>query len=134
MNKTGTIISFEPKGSVNLGDSVKQKYFVTFKDGNKYSFLANNDWLHPIGTEISFIVSNADAQPPTAKGAKRLEANNFQSKSTNSVNPLNGVKLDIILQVCYKENMQAFAKENRQSVIDNTKQDFISLIEILKNQ
>lgn len=131
MNKTGRIVSFEPKGSVQFSDSVKQKYFVTFADGNKYSFLANNDWIYPIGTEISFTVSNADVQPPTAKGAKRLEANNFQSKSPN---PLNGVKLDIILQVCYKENMQAFAKENRQSVINNTKEDFISLIEILKNQ
>ena len=30
--------------------------------------------------------------------------------------------------------MQAFAKENRQIVIEYTKQDFISLIEILKNQ
>ncbi len=134
MNKSGRIVSFEPKGSVQFSDSVKQKYFVTFADGNKYSFLANNDWIYPVGTEISFTVSNADVQPPTAKGAKRLEANNFQSKSTNSVNPLNGVKLDIILQVCYKENMQAFAKENRQIVIEYTKQDFISLIEILKNQ
>ena len=131
MTKTGRIVSFEPKGSVQFSDSVKQKYFITFADGTLYSFLANGDWKYPIGTEISFEVSNAEVKPPTARGAKRLEANNFQSKSPN---PLNGVKLDIILQVCYKENMQAFAKENRQSVIDYTKQDFISLIEILKNQ
>ena len=131
MDKTGRIVSFEPKGSVDLGDSVKQKFFVTFADGNKYSFLANNDWIYPIGTQISFTVSNADAKPPTARGAKRLEANNFQSKSPN---PLNGVKLDILLMCCYKENMQAFAKDNRQSVIDYTEEDFDSLIEILKKQ
>ena len=39
----------------------------------------------------------------------------------------------IILQVCYKENMQAFAKDNRDSVIQKTEEDFISLKNILNN-
>jgi len=39
----------------------------------------------------------------------------------------------IILQVCYKENMQAFGKENRGSVIKNTQEDFLSLKQILNN-
>tara|TARA_R100000742_G_C4198496_1_gene28339 strand:+ start:51 stop:482 length:432 start_codon:yes stop_codon:yes gene_type:complete len=136
--KTGTIVSYIQDGTFESKGNQFNRYKVTFANGEEWKFANLLDlpkydgkFKKNIGDQVEFKILNAQYKNASFSVDELKQTNNFQSKSPN---PLNGVKLDIILQVCYKENMQAFAKENRQSVIEYTKQDFISLIEILKNQ
>ena len=55
------------------------------------------------------------------------------TQSTNSNTETLQTNLSILLQVCYKENMTAFAKDNRASVMQNTKEDYEQLRNILNN-
>ena len=146
MNKTGKIKFYTPLGKGkpfkdnDTGEErILDQYKVGFADGNEYKFSAKGDWKHEVGTEISYIVSNE--QYKFAKGATKI----IQEQVSEVLKPnepfarpetirMRATTNDsIILQVCYKENMQAFAKENRGEVIKNTKQDFKDLKEILNN-
>ena len=134
MNKTGKIKFIQPKGKgqpfidKDTGQEiVLDRYLIGFSDGSEYTFSAKGEWKHDIGTEIEYEVSNE--QYKTAKKARAVE----QLYLLNFSYPKPSTNDSIILQVCYKENMQAFAKENRGVVIEQTEEDFISLRQILNN-
>tara|TARA_R110002020_G_scaffold7504_10_gene31612 strand:- start:133 stop:570 length:438 start_codon:yes stop_codon:yes gene_type:complete len=141
MNKTGKIKFIQPKGKgqpfidKDTGQEIiLDRYLIGFSDGGEYTFSAKGEWKHDIGTEIEYEVSNE--QYKTAKKARAVEQNTFEfsnTKSSNFTYPKPSTNDSIILQVCYKENMQAFAKENRSVVMEQTEEDFISLRQILNN-
>jgi len=138
MNKTGKIKFIQPKGKgqpfidKKTGEEkILDKYLIGFVDGSEYYMHADGNWKYDIGTEISFIVSNE--QYKTARGAKLIQKNTFEFSNTKPSNFTPSTNDSIILQVCYKENMQAFAKENRGVVMEQTEEDFISLRQILNN-
>ncbi len=141
MNKTGKITAYQPKGTVEIKGMQFNKQLVTFADGNEYNFLSKGDFKKRIGDETEYLVKDEtyknaswvmpntfNAQPKAAPynaPVNTTQNNNIVSRATTNDS--------IILQVCYKENMQAFAKDNRDSVIEQTEQDFLSLKQILNN-
>lgn len=142
--KTGKIKFYTPKGKGKPfldktgKETILDQYLVGFADGNEYKFYADGNWKYEVGTEISYEVSNE--QYKTARGAKLINTSNTQTLTLDkpvgtqqSVSMRATTNDSIILQVCYKENMQAFGKENRSSVIKNTQEDFLSLKQILNN-
>lgn len=138
MNKTGKIKFIQPKGKgqpfidKDTGQEiVLDRYLIGFSNGSEYTFSAKGEWKHDIGTEIEFEVSNE--QYKTAKKARAVEKNTFEFSNTKPSNFTPSTNDSILLQVCYKENMQAFAKENRDVVMTQSKEDFISLKGILNN-
>ena len=88
--------------------------------------------MFKIGDEIEYTIKNAEY-----KNASLIVENNYNAPINTNQNKSISMRAttndSILLQVCYKENMQAFGKENRGSVINNTKEDFISLKQILNN-
>ena len=144
MNKTGKIKFYTPLGKGKPfkdergKETILDQYKVGFADGNEYKFSARGEWRHEVGTEIS------NEEYKYAKAATQIiSQNNISSPqvlnldkpvgSQQTVSMRATTNDSIILQVCYKENMQAFGKENRSSVIKNTQEDFLSLKQILNN-
>tara|TARA_E500000318_G_scaffold105680_1_gene112850 strand:+ start:603 stop:998 length:396 start_codon:yes stop_codon:yes gene_type:complete len=103
---------------------------VTFADGNKYQFSSKGEFKKSVGDEIEYEVTNAQY-----KTAKLI--NNFNPMNNNgqTMSPRNSSTNDwILLQVCYKENMQAYAKENKDIVMKETENDFNELKRIFQQQ
>lgn len=122
--KTGTIKTIEPAipPTYESAYGTMNSYRIGFADGTQYKFAAKGDFKKNIGDTIEFEVTNEQY-----KNAKMI--NNFKpmkaqerSASTND---------SILLQVCYKENMQSFAKDNKDIVIDETIKDFNELKQFL---
>ena len=99
--------------------------YWTFSKNIKYD---NGEYSFKKGQTVEFVVK--DQKINTAMKPKLITANTQNTKSSSETLQTN---LSILLQVCYKENMTAFAKENRDSVIQNTKEDFEQLRQILNN-
>lgn len=127
MTKTGKIISYKPDGTAEIKGMTFNKFIVTFADGNDYKFLAKGEFKKQVGEEVQYQVTNQEY-----KNAKFVyeEKPNFSAQSSNRAVSTND---SILLQVCYKENMQAFAKDNKDFVIEESKKDFIALKQILNN-
>jgi hypothetical protein len=87
----------------------------------------NGQYNFTKGQTIEFVVK--DQIKKTAMKPKLI----VNTQSTNSNTETLQTNLSILLQVCYKENMTAFAKDNRASVMQNTKEDYEQLRNILNN-
>jgi hypothetical protein len=136
--KTGKITYVQHLGKGNAfidnqtGEEViLEKYKVTLADGVEWNFNAKGEWKYPIGSEISFEVSNEKYK--YAKGAKLIQAQEIPLSSGKTTSRTINTNDSILLQVCYKENMQAFAKDNEEIVIPRTKDHFKELKEFLNN-
>jgi len=140
--KTGKIKFITPKGKGKpFFDQLKKeeiqldKHLVGFADGTEYTFSAVGDFKFSVGTEIQYEVSNE--QYKFAKGAKGLEQPIQVVSNIRSITPQTTPKGSfttndsILLQVCYKENMAAYAKDKRDVVIQNTVEDYKSLKQFL---
>ena len=132
--KTGKIKFITPKGKAKpftdptTGEEIiNNRYLVGFADGSEWTFSARAEFRHEVGSEISYEIANE--QYKLAKKATAIKKNVTNVTNNRPVNTNDS----ILLQVCYKENMQAFGKENRSVVINNTQEDFISLKQILNN-
>tara|TARA_Y100001937_G_scaffold70668_2_gene96187 strand:- start:4778 stop:5167 length:390 start_codon:yes stop_codon:yes gene_type:complete len=126
---TGKITFIEPAvpPTVQLRYGLMHAHQVTLADGNKYQFLSKGDFKKSVGDDIEYEVTNAQY-----KTAKLI--NNFNPMNNNG-QPMTrtGSTNDwILLQVCYKENMQAFAKENKDIVMKETAKDFNELKRIFQ--
>jgi hypothetical protein len=132
MNKTGKIVAYQPDGVAEIKGINYNRFKVTFADGEWWKFLAKGDFKKQIGDEVEFIIKNEQY-----KNAAFVVENNYNAPINTTQNKNIAMRAttndSIILQVCYKENMQAFAKDNRDSVIQKTEEDFISLKNILNN-
>ena len=136
--KTGKIKYVDSMGKAtpfiddNTGEEVVlDKYKVTLADGVKWTFNAMGDWKYPIGSEIQFTVANEKYK--FGKGVKLLQAREIPLSAKNNSNKPINTNDSILLQVCYKENMQAFAKENEDIVIPSTIRHFNELKEFLNS-
>jgi hypothetical protein len=127
MTKTGKITSYKPDGTAEIKGMTFNKFIVTFADGNDYKFLAKGEFKKQVGEEVQYQVTNQEY-----KNAKFVyeEKPNFSAQSSNRAVSTND---SILLQVCYKENMQAYGKDHRDFVMQYTEQDFLSLKNILNN-
>lgn len=129
--KTGKIIAYEPNGSTEIQKEKYNRYLVTFADGQRWKFLCKGDFKKNIGQEVNYWVINSEYKNASFFNPEEKKSNNTSFiKSTKRPANTND---SILLQVCYKENMSAYAKENRSSVIEYTKEDFYKLKEILNN-
>ncbi len=126
MNKTGKIVAYQPNGQAEIKGIQYNRFLVTFADGQQWKFLAKGEFKKKIGETVEYKVSNEEYKNASFIAEPRSNFNNNGSRpaSTND---------SILLQVCYKENMQAFAKENKDSVMSETEKDFIALKQILNN-
>ena len=103
--------------------------------GEKINFYSTKDLDDPtcvykVGNEITYIVK------PNGNG-KLVNENGTSYAKPEYSKPSGGrpatTNDSILLQVCYKENMSAFAKENRSDVMPNTMEDFNELRNFLNN-
>ena len=140
--KTGKITFITPKGKGSpfidneTGEEVVlDNYTIGFADGKQWKFKARGEWKYPVGSEIEFEVSNE--KYGTARKAKLIKE--FQPTQSNPIvretltakGTGYSTNDSILLQVCYKENMAAFAKDYKEEVIEYTKQDFLELKQFL---
>jgi len=132
MNKTGKITAIAPNGTAEIKGQQFNRSLITLSNGEQWKFLSKGDFKKQIGDEIEYTIKNAEY-----KNASLVVENNYNAPINTNQNKSISMRAttndSILLQVCYKENMQAFGKENRGSVINNTKEDFISLKQILNN-
>lgn len=127
MNKTGKITSYKPDGTAEIKGMTFNKYVVTFADGQEYKFLAKGEFKKQVGEEVEYKVTNQDYKNATFIYEQK------QSYTPQTTNRAVSTNDSILLQVCYKENMQAYGKDHRDFVIKYTEQDFLSLKNILNN-
>jgi hypothetical protein len=125
-NKTGKIVAYQPNGEAEIKGIKYNRFLVTFADGQEWKFLAKGEFKKKIGDTVEYTIKNEQYKNAAFVAEPRPNFNNNGSRpaSTND---------SILLQVCYKENMQAFAKENKDSVMSETEKDFIALKQILNN-
>jgi len=126
MNKTGKITAIAPNGTAEIKGQQFNRSLITLSNGEQWKFLSKGDFKKQIGDEIEYTIKNEQYKNAAFVAEPRPNFNNNGSRpaSTND---------SILLQVCYKENMQAFAKENKDSVMSETEKDFIALKQILNN-
>ncbi len=140
--KTGKIKFITPKGKGTpfLDKDTQEeiqldKHLVGFADGTEYTFSAKGAFKFPVGSEIQFEVSNEKY-----KFAKKAIAIEATSEVVTNIRPISTQMTpkgsyttndSILLQVCYKENMAAYAKDKREVVMQNTEEDFKSLKQFL---
>lgn len=136
--KTGKITYVQHLGKGNAfidnqtgEEIILEKYKITLADGVEWNFNAKGEWKYPVGSEIYFEVSNEKYK--YAKAAKLLQPKDAPTSSPKPSNRPINTNDSILLQVCYKENMQAFAKDNEGLVISRTKDHFRELKEFLNN-
>ena len=108
------------------------RFLVTFADGQQWKFLAKGDFKKQIGDEVQYTIKNEQY-----KNAAFVVENNYNAPvntpQNNNISMRATTNDSIILQVCYKENMQAYGKDHRDFVMQYTEQDFLSLKNILNN-
>ena len=126
MNKSGKIVAYQPNGEAEIKGTQYNRFLVTFADGQEWKFLAKGEFKKKIGETVEYTIKNEQYKNAAFVAEPRPNFNNNGSRpaSTND---------SILLQVCYKENMQAFAKDNKDSVMSETEKDFIALKQILNN-
>jgi translation elongation factor P/translation initiation factor 5A len=136
--KTGKITYVQHLGKGNAfidnqtgEEVVLEKYKITLADGVEWNFNAKGEWKYPVGSEISFDVSNDKYK--YAKGAKLIQAKEIPLSSGKMTSRPINTNDSILLQVCFKECMQAYAKDNDQIVIPRTKEYFKELKEFLNS-
>tara|TARA_R110002050_G_scaffold20023_2_gene57001 strand:- start:317 stop:721 length:405 start_codon:yes stop_codon:yes gene_type:complete len=131
-NKTGKIVAYQPNGEAEIKGMKYNRFLVTFADGQQWKFLAKGDFKKQIGDEVQYTIKNEQY-----KNAAFVVENNYNAPvntpQNNNISMRATTNDSIILQVCYKENMSAFGKDNRDIVMKNTKEDFDQLKLILNN-
>ena len=127
MSKTGKITAYKPQGTAEIKGMTFNKFLVTFADGNEYKFLAKGEFKKKVGEEVEYKVTNEEYKNATWVYEQKTNYTPQTSNRTASTND------SILLQVCYKENMQAYGKDHRDFVMQYTEQDFLSLKNILNN-
>ena len=131
-NKTGKIAAYQPNGEAEIKGMKYNRFLVTFADGQQWKFLAKGDFKKQIGDEVQYTIKNEQY-----KNAAFVVENNYNAPvntpQNNNISMRATTNDSIILQVCYKENMSAFGKDNRDIVMKNTKEDFDQLKLILNN-
>jgi len=132
MNKTGKIVAIAPNGTAEIKGQQFNRNLITLANGEQWKFLSKGDFKKEVGDEIEYTIKNAEY-----KNASLVVENNYNAPINTPQNKSISMRAttndSIILQVCYKENMQAFGKDNRSDVIKNTQEDFLSLKQILNN-
>tara|TARA_R110002049_G_scaffold186971_4_gene355203 strand:- start:1126 stop:1554 length:429 start_codon:yes stop_codon:yes gene_type:complete len=135
--KKGKIVAYQPDGTAEIRGSMYNRYKVTFADGNQFKFLNllnlpkhNGEFKKKIGEEVEYKIINEQYKNASFITPPPQTTNNYSNNTQNRPISTND---SILLQVCYKENMQAFAKENKDSVMSETEKDFIALKQILNN-
>lgn len=126
---TGKITFIEPAipPTYQSKYGVMHAHQVTLADGNKYQFSSKGDFKKSVGDDIEYEVTNA--QYKTAKLINNFNPMNNNGQTMTRTGTTNDW---ILLQVCYKENMQAFAKENKDIVMKETANDFNELKRIFQ--
>lgn len=134
--RTGKIKFVKPIGKATpfiddkTGEEVVlDKYKVMLADGVEWTFNAMGDWKYPVGSEIQFDVANEKYK--FGKGVRLMKAKDIPLSANTNRNV--NTNDSILLQVCYKENMQAFGKENEDYVISSTINHFNQLKEFLNS-
>jgi len=122
--KTGKIVAYQPDGQAEIRGMQLNRFLVTFADGQQWKFLAKGEFKKQIGDEVEYEIKNE-----TSRNASFV----YQQKQnfSDGGNRTASTNDSILLQVCYKENMQAFAKDNKEFVLQETENDFIALKQIL---
>lgn len=122
--KTGKIVAYQPNGEAEIKGMKYNRFLVTFADGLQWKFLAKGEFKKQIGDEVEYEIKNEQYKNAAfvAQPRPNFSSNGNRTASTND---------SILLQVCYKENMQAFAKDNKDFVIEETEKDFEALKQIL---
>ena len=139
----GTIVTIDKAGSYNDMEINE----VTFKHGEKIKFFIKKTDRNPNGDLVNNLILNGESVnghtfeyelTPTGNG-KIIRENNFTAKPKfNGGGKSYGVKDEktqnsILMQVCFKECMQAFAKENEEVVLSKTLEYFYYLRNELNN-
>lgn len=122
--KTGKIVAYQPNGEAEIKGMTYNRFLVTFADGQQWKFLAKGEFKKQIGDEVEYEIKNEQYKNAAfvAQPRPNFSGGGNRTASTND---------SILLQVCYKENMQAFAKDNKEFVLQETENDFIALKQIL---
>ena len=124
--KTGKVVAYQPNGEAEIKGMKYNRLLVTFADGQEWKFLAKGEFKKQIGEEVQYEIKNEQYKNAAFIPEPKP---NFSSNGNRPANTNDS----ILLQVCYKENMAAFAKDYRDEVIPYTKQDFVELKEFLNN-
>ena len=136
----GTIVLVEKKPGFQ--DLVKNE--VIFKHGEKISFFTKKTEKNPEGDfNVVLGVAKDELQGHTfeydlndkGNGKIAMSPKNFASsapKFTGGGRPAN-TNDSIMLQVCYKANKEAYAKDNADLVWKHTEEDFEKMRSILAN-
>lgn len=122
MMKTGKIVAYQPNGTAEIKGMQYNRFLVTFADGQEWKFLTKGEFKKKIGEEVQYEIKNEQYKNAAFISEKPSFINGSKNTNTND---------SILLQVCYKENMQAFAKDNKDMVIQETKSDFLELKQFL---
>ena len=120
--KTGKIVAYQPNGQAEIKGMQYNRFKVTFADGQEYKFLAKGEFKKQIGERVQYEVINEEY-----KNAKFIQENTYNRPNNNSTND------SIMLQVCYKSNMDVFGKDNREQVHKFTEEDFLWMTNFFKN-
>ena len=135
----GTIVSVRKTG--NFGEMVINE--VTFKHGESLKFFTKKTAKNPNG-DISVPLRISEDEvvghtfeyelSPTGNGQiKKVEGGNTTFAPKNPVAQSHSTNDSILLQVCYKENMQAYGKDFGDEVLTNTVEHFKFLRNFLNN-
>jgi len=130
--KTGTIKMFQPAVPatyVGHGGKTMNSWLVTMEDGNQYKFSSIGDFKYQPGTRIGFDVDmNNNYALKVAKNVDNLDKPKPPVASFSSMGGGKGSKDDfILLQVCFKEVMQAFGKDYEHLVLQKTEEYYDGL-------
>tara|TARA_S200002703_G_scaffold6598_1_gene7177 strand:- start:476 stop:841 length:366 start_codon:yes stop_codon:yes gene_type:complete len=114
--------------------NVLNSWLVTMNDGNQFKFSSDGHFKYREGEKISFDVNMATNYPiKTASKVERiLDSTSHSLSKVGVTNPkLGGSKDDfILLQVCFKECMQAYGKDYEHIVLQKTEEFYDGLKEI----
>jgi hypothetical protein len=97
--KTGKIKHIDPIGSWND----KEKYKVTFADGNQYTFFAIGEFKFKVGDEISYEITNEQYKNARIPQDQYSKENATPVSSTPKTNYITTSKDELIVkQTCIK--------------------------------
>ena len=125
----GTIKTVTRNGTFNkMG-----KYDIEFNhtQGEKIMFFSTTEqgdanFPYVVGKEINYEIK------PNGNG-KLIREDNFTKGFNQMPNAKVNTNDSILAQVCYKANMEAFAKDNLDKVQQNTKKDFYWMKQLITN-
>lgn len=108
-------------------------WLVGMNDGTQYKFSSIGNFKYPIGSQIEFDVRGSDNHPiKTASKVTSYPPTPKTYGSTMSKFQGNAGSKDdfILLQVCFKECMQAYGKDYEHLVLQKTEEFFDGIKEI----